>query len=81
MNIFIHIAWECHIKKCKIHCFLAVFFGCVLANYVNFVPVSMSKWLIGPYYVENELRSGILEVKHLQKELLVMTVLLLVMKL
>ena len=47
-------------------------FGRALANYVNFVPLNMSKWLNGPWYVEIELRSGILEVKSLQKELLFM---------
>ena len=47
-------------------------FGRVLANYVNFVQVNMPKWLNGPCYVEIELRSGILEVKNLQKELLFM---------
>ena len=34
-----------------------------------FVPVNMSKWLNGLCYVEIELRSGILEVENLQKEL------------
>ena len=43
-------------------------FGRVLANYVNFVPVNMPKWLNGPCYVEIELRSGILEVKSVQKD-------------
>ena len=41
----------------------------------------MSKWLNGPCYVEIELRSGILEVKNLQKELSFMILLLFVMKL
>ena len=45
-------------------------FSRVLAKYVNFVPVNMSKLLNGHCYVEIELRSGILEVKNLQKELL-----------
>ena len=44
-------------------------FGRVFVNYVNFVPVHMLKWLNGPCYVDTELRSGILEVKNLQKEL------------
>ena len=44
-------------------------FGHILANYVNFVPVNMSKWLNGPCYVEIELGFGILGVKNLQKEL------------
>ena len=44
-------------------------FGRVLANYVNFVPANTSKWLNGPCYIEIELRSGILEVNILQKEL------------
>ena len=42
-------------------------FGHVLANYVTFVPVNMSKWLNGPCYVEIELRSGILEAKIYKK--------------
>ena len=46
--------------------------GRVLANYANFVPVNISKWLNGRCYVEIGLRSGILEVKNLQKELLFM---------
>ena len=50
----------------------SMFFGRVLANYVNFVPVSMSKWLNGSCYVEIKLKSGIHEVKNLQKELLFM---------
>ena len=54
-------------------------FGRVLANYVDFVPVNMSKWLNGPCYVKIESRSGILEVKNLQKELLFMILLLFVM--
>ena len=47
-------------------------FGCVLANYVNFVPVNMSRWLNSSCYVEIEFRSGILEVKNQQKGLLFM---------
>ena len=47
-------------------------FSRVLANYVNFVSVSMSKWLNGPFYLEIEFRSGILDVTNLQKELLFM---------
>ena len=50
----------------------SLFFGRVLANYINFVPVSMSKWLTGHCYVEIKLKSGIHEVKNLQKELLFM---------
>ena len=42
-------------------------FGRVLTNYVNFVPVNMSKWLNGPCYIEIEIRSGILEVKIYKK--------------
>ena len=37
-------------------------FGRVLAKYINFVPVNISKWLNGPCYVKIELRSGRLKI-------------------
>ena len=55
--------------------------GRVLANYVNFVPVNMSKWLNGTCYFEIELRSGILELLNLQQVLLFMILRLFIMKL
>ena len=49
-------------------------FGQVLANSANFVPVNTSKWPNGPCYTEIRLRSGILEVKNLQKKTLFMII-------